>query len=121
MALQNDKGYVRIAISTSFSDDKLTVRWMTFFDEVNWKEQNPARVFRDIIETGSYTFDLSIKEKQMVTLEEPYEDNEGNLITEEEQDVVIGIHPQTMDTAHTLLMDLDVNEARFAVEGFIIV
>jgi|GEM_PF-2597487 len=121
MALQNDRGYVRLAISTSFSADKMTVRWMTFFDNVEWKEQNPARVFRDITETGSYTFDLSINEKQLVTLDEPYEDNEGNLITEEEQDVVIGIHPQTMDTAHTLLMDLDVNEARFKGEGFVVV
>lgn len=121
MALQNDKGYVRLAVSTSYNNDKLTVRWMTFFDAVGWKEQTPARVFRDIVESGSYTFDLSITEKQMVQLDEPYENEDGQLITEEEKDVVIGRHPQTIETAHNLLMDLDVNEARFASENFSVV
>jgi len=120
MALQSSTGYVRMSISTGFDETKLTVNWMTFHNS-NWRENNPRRVWAGIVEIGSHTFDLSIKETQLMELDEPYEDQEGNLITHENQEVVIGYLPQSMDQAHELLRNLSGKDCNFKAVNFQIV
>lgn len=100
MALQTSTGYVRIAISTGFDNEKLNVSWMTF-ETTDWRESNPKRVFSNIVESGSHSFDLAIKEK--VT------NSEG-----QEEEIVTGYLPQSKEQAYNLLKNLSVNEADFA-------
>jgi hypothetical protein len=108
MALQTSTGYVRIAISTGFDESKLTVNWLTFHNS-NWRENNPRRVWQSINENGSHTFDLAIKEKQL------------NSETSEEEEIITGYLPQSMEQAHELLKNLNVNDARFANINFQVV
>lgn len=112
MALQNTIGYVRLTFNPGWDQQFLNVSWMTY-SNTDWRESNPSRAFADIVEMGSHTFPLAINEKQQVDLDEPYEDKDGNLITHEEQDVVIGYLPQSMEQAHLLLMNLSVKGAMF--------
>ena len=94
MALQTSTGYVRFSISTGMDETTLTVNWLTFHNS-NWRENNPRRVWQTITDNGSYTFDLS--------------DGNG------------GYLPQTMETAHQLLKDLNVRDANFKAINFQIV
>jgi len=113
MALQTSTGYVRITnVSLGADNTTLTVSWLTFHNS-NWRENNPQRRWSGIIENGSHTFDLAIKEKQMVPLEHPYEDEQGNLITEEEQEVIIGYKPQSIEQAHEELRNLSGKDCNF--------
>jgi len=90
MALQTNTGYVRINISTGMDQKHLTVNWLTFHNS-NWRENNPQRVWQGIVENGSHTFDLAIKDDENI----------------------IGYLPQTLDQAHELLKNLNVKEAKF--------
>lgn len=121
MALQSSTGYVRIIDVRLGSDNTtLTVHWLTYHNS-NWRENNPRRVWQGILENGSHTFDLSIKESQIVELEEPYEDQQGNLITHENKDVVIGYLPQTLEQAHELLRNLSGKDCNFSSVNFQVV
>lgn len=121
MALQTSTGYVRITnVSLGADNTTLTVSWLTFHNS-NWRENNPQRRWASIMENGSHTFDLAIKEKKQVQLEQPYEDEQGNLITHEEQDVVIGYLPQTMEQAHELLRNLSGKDCNFKAVNFQVV
>lgn len=117
MALQTSTGYVRLGISTGFDETKLTVNWMTFHNS-NWRENNPRRVWQGIAETGTNTFDLSITEKQKVELETPYPGENGEMVTHEEQNVIIGYLPQSMETAHELLRNLSGRDCNFSGINF---
>lgn len=120
MALQASTGYVRFAISTGFDEKTLTVNWLTFHNS-NWRENNPRRVWQGIAENGSHTFDLAIREKQQVELSQPYQDEQGNLITHEEQEVIIGYLPQSMEQAHDLLKNLSGRDCNFKAVNFQVV
>tara|TARA_R110002020_G_scaffold475112_1_gene708654 strand:+ start:41172 stop:41453 length:282 start_codon:yes stop_codon:yes gene_type:complete len=85
---------------------------MTFHNS-NWRENNPRRVWQGIAENGSATFDLAIKEVVALELGEPYTDLQGNLVTHEFQEVIIGYLPQSIEQAHELLRNLDVKEGKF--------
>jgi len=100
MALQSSTGYVRFAISTGFDETSLTVNWMTFHNS-NWRENNPRRVWQGIAEIGSHTFDLSIKSTQL------------NPETGEEEEIVTGYLPQSMEQAHELLRNLSGRDCDF--------
>lgn len=101
MALQISTGQVRLSINTGFDQSTLTVFWLTFRPG-NWRELNPQRIWQGIVENGCYTFDLAIREKQQVELAQPYQDDQGNLITHEEQEVITGYLPQSIEQAHEL-------------------
>lgn len=121
MALQTSTGYVRITnVSLGADNTTLTVNWLTFHNS-NWRENNPQRRWSGIIENGCYTFDLAIKEKQQVQLDQPYEDEQGNVITHEEQDVIIGYLPQSIEQAHELLRNLSGKDCNFKAVNFQIV
>lgn len=120
MALQASTGYVRFAISTGMDEKTLTVNWLTFHNS-NWRENNPRRVWQGIAENGSHTFDLAIREKQQVELPQPYQDEQGNLITHEEQEVIIGYLPQSMEQAHELLRNLSGRDCNFKAVDFQII
>mgnify|MGYP003642026066 FL=1 len=108
MALQTSTGYVRITnISLGADNTTLTVSWLTFHNS-NWRENNPQRRWSGINENGSYTFDLAIKEIQL---------NENG----EETEIITGYLPQDIPTAHELLRNLDVKEAKFKGINFQIV
>lgn len=113
MALQSSTGYVRLSISTGFDETTLTVNWLTF-DTTDWRESNPKRVFSGVVESGSHTFDLAIKETQSVPIENP----EKGGPTHEDVEVIIGYLPQTMDQAYLLIQNLSVKEADFASVKF---
>ena len=101
MALQTSTGYVRIVdVSLGSDNTTLTVRWLTFHNS-NWRENNPQRRWTSIIENGSHTFDLAIREKQI------------NPETGEEEEIIIGYKPQSIEQAHLELMELSVKEANF--------
>jgi hypothetical protein len=108
MALQSSTGYVRLAINTGFDEAYLTVNWMCFHN-ANWRENNPRRVWAGIVEIGSNTFDLAIKETQI------------NPESEEEEELVIGYLPQSMETAHELLRNLSGKDCNFKSVNFQIV
>jgi len=113
MALKTSTGYVRIVDVSLGSDQKtLTVSWLTFHND-NWRENNPRRVWQGIVENGMCTFDLAIREKQMVQIQSPYKDEQGNLITEEEQEVIIGYKPQSIEQAHEELRNLSGKDCNF--------
>jgi hypothetical protein len=108
MALQTSTGYVRIVNVSLGQDNKiLNVHWMTFRNS-NWQELNPERRWTNISENGSYTFDLSIKEKQL---------NEQG----EEVEVITGYLPQTLEQAHELLRNLSGKDCNFKAVNFQIV
>lgn len=79
----------------------MSVNWMTF-STTDWQESNPEKVFSDIVEMGSNTFQLAIKDVDEETKEE----------------TVIGYLPQSMEQAHLLLKDLAVKGANFASYKF---
>ena len=121
MALQTSSGYVRITnVSLGSDNTTLTVNWLTFHNS-NWRENNPRRVWQNILENGSHTFDLAIKEIQSVELETPKQDDEGNIVTHEDQEVIIGYKPQSIEQAHIELMNLDAKEAKFSAINWQIV
>jgi hypothetical protein len=120
MALQTSTGQVRLSINTGFDQASLTVNWMTFRPG-NWRELNPQRVWSSIVEIGSNTFDLAIRERQQVPLAQPYSDEQGNLITHEEQEVITGYLPQSMETAHELLRNLTGRDCNFRTVNWQIV
>jgi hypothetical protein len=105
MALQSSTGYVRLAISTGFDEAYLTVNWMCFHN-ANWRENNPRRVWAGIVEIGSHTFDLAIR---------------VNPETNEEEEVVTGYLPQSMETAHELLRNLSGKDCNFRSVNFQVV
>jgi hypothetical protein len=101
MALQTSTGYVRITnVSLGADNTTLTVSWLTFHNS-NWRENSPQRRWTGIIENGSHTFDLAIREKQT------------NPETGEEEEIITGYKPQSIEQAHFELMNLDVKEAKF--------
>ena len=108
MALQSSTGYVRASINTGWDEASLTVNWMCFHNS-NWRENNPRRVWAGIVEVGSHTFDLAINETQ------------ANTETGEEEEVVIGYMPQSMETAHELLKNLSGKDCNFKSVNFQIV
>lgn len=108
MALQSSTGYVRFSISTGFDETTLTVNWLTFHND-NWRENNPRRVWQGIAELGSHTFDLAIREIQ------------ANPETGEDEEVITGYKPQSMETAHELLRNLSGKDCNFAGVNFQIV
>lgn len=59
------------------------------------------------------TFDLAIREKQQIELAQPYQDEQGNLITHEEQEVITGYQPQSIEQAHELLRNLAGKDCNF--------
>jgi hypothetical protein len=120
MALQSSTGYVRISISTGFDESTLTVNWMCFHNS-NWRENNPRRVWAGIVEIGSHTFDLALKETQTIELDQPYQDKNGKLITHEIREVTVGYLPQSMETAHELLRSLSGKECNFKSVSFQVV
>lgn len=107
MALQSGSGYVRFSISTGMDDKSLTVNWLTFHNS-NWRENNPRRVWQSIVENGSFTFDLSIKETQI--------NAQG-----EEEEIITGYLPQSMEQAHELLRNLSGKDCNFKGVNFQIV
>ena len=118
MALQSSTGYVRIAISTGYDETKLNVNWLTFAT-TDWRESNPSQVWIGIEMQGSYQFDLAIKETISVPLEEPYEqDDNGEDITHEDQEITTGYLPQSREQAEELLRNLSVKGADFASVNF---
>ena len=100
MALQTSTGQVRLSINTGFDQGTLTVNWMTFRPG-NWRELNPQRVWAGIVEIGSNTFDLAIKETQT------------NPETGQEEEVITGYLPQSMEQAHELLRNLSGRDCNF--------
>ena len=100
MALITNTGFVIISITTGFDNEKLDVSWLTF-DTVNWREANPKRIFSGIVESGSHTFDLAIRET--IT------NSQG-----EEDEIIKGYLPQSKEQAYELLKTLSVNDADFA-------
>lgn len=62
-----------------------------------------------IAEMGCYTFDLAIKSTQI------------NSETGEEEEVVIGYMPQSMETAHELLKNLSGKDCNFKSVNFQVV
>lgn len=117
MALQTSTGQVRLSINSGFDNASLTVNWLTFRPG-DWRELNPQRVWSSIVEIGSNTFDLAIRERQQVPLARPYTDEQGNLITHEEQEVIIGYLPQSMEQAHILLKNLIGRDCNFKSINF---
>lgn len=117
MALQTSTGYVRLSMSTGMDETTLTVNWLTFHS-ANWRENNPQRRWAGISENGMITFDLTIKEKQIVNI---VEDEAGNVISSEEQDVIIGYLPQSMETAHELLRNHSGKDCNFKSVNFQVV
>ncbi|MDO9554522.1 hypothetical protein [Rhodonellum sp.] len=107
MALKTSTGYVRFAISTGMDEKTLTVNWLTFHND-NWRENNPRRVWQGIVENGSHTFDLAIKEKHI--------NSEG-----QEEEIILGYLPQSMDQAHELLRNLSGKDCNFKSINFQIV
>lgn len=108
MSLQSATGYVRFAISTGMDEKYLTVNWLTFHNS-NWRENNPQRRWAGIVENGSHTFDLAIKESQI------------NPETQESEEVVIGYLPQSMEQAHELLRNLSGKDCNFKGVNFQVV
>jgi len=100
MALKTSTGYVRLIDISLGSDEKtLTVNWMTFQNE-NWRESNPRRMWQSISESGLAVFDLAIKEIQV---------NEKG----ENIEVITGYKPQTAEVAHELLKNLSGKDCNF--------
>jgi hypothetical protein len=99
MALQTSTGQVRLSINNGFDQTSLTVNWLTFRPG-DWRELNPQRVWASIVETGSHTFDLAIRET--VTNEQG-----------ETEEVITGYLPQSMETAHDLLSNLSGRDCNF--------
>lgn len=116
--ITQDNRYVRISINTGFDNTRLNISWLTFEDAEDWRNQNPVRCFKGIAENGGHQADLAIKESQLVELEEPYINEQGEEITSEMQEVIIGYHPQSLEHAHEILKTLDLPEARFASFDF---
>lgn len=109
MALQTSTGYVRITNILLGADNKtLTVHWHTFHNS-NWRENNPQRRWAGITESGSFTFDLAIKETIL---------NEDSQKSEE---IVVGYLPQNTQIAHELLINLSGKDCNFKSVNFQIV
>lgn len=109
MALQTSTGYVRITnVSLGADNTTLTVSWLTFHNS-NWRENNPQRRWASIMENGSHTFDLAIKTKQI------------NPETNEEEEVITGYLPQTIEQAHELLRNLSGKDCNFKGVNFQVV
>lgn len=118
MALQSSTGYVRIAISTGYDETKLNVNWLTFAT-TDWRESNPSQVWVGVEMQGSHSFDLAIKEIITVSLPEPYEqDEDGEDITHEDQEITTGYLPQSREQAEEMLRNLSVKGADFASVNF---
>lgn len=100
MALQSSSGYVRLAMYTGMDEKTMTVYWLTYHNS-NWRENNPRRVWQSIMENGSHVFDLSIKSTQV------------NPETGEEEEIVTGYLPQSMEQAHELLRNLSGRDCDF--------
>lgn len=97
-----------MSINTGFDEAYLTVNWMCFHND-NWRENNPRRVWAGIVEVGSHTFDLAIKETQI------------NSDTGEEEEIITGYLPQSMETAHELLKNLTGKDCNFKSVNFQVV
>ena len=109
MALQSSTGYVRITnVSLGADNTTLTVSWLTFHNS-NWRDNNPRRVWQGIVENGSHTFDLSIKETQT------------NPATGEEEEIIKGYLPQSIEQAHELLRNLGGRDCNFKAVNFQVV
>lgn len=108
MALSTSTGYVRITnVSLGADNTTLTVNWLTFHNS-NWRENNPQRRWATIMENGSHTFELAIKEMQL---------NEQG----EEVEVITGYKPQTMEQAHEELRNLAGKDCNFKSVSFQVV
>jgi hypothetical protein len=120
MALKTNTGYVRIGFSSGLDGTKLHVNWYTY-KNANWREENPYRVWASVSEQGTHIFDLAIKEIKSVELDNPYQDELGNIITHEEREVITGYLPQTIEQAHELLKNLLGKDCNFKSINFQIV
>lgn len=108
MALKTSTGYVRLAWNPGWDETTLTVNWMTFRNS-NWRENNPQRIWSSINENGMYIFDLAIRDIQV------------NPETGEEEGIVTGYLPQTLEQAHELLRNLSGKDCNFKSVNFQIV
>lgn len=108
MALQTESGYIRIAYQTGFDEKSMQVFWRCYLSQ-DWEGKAPTEVYPNILREYHHTFDLAIKEMQ--------NDAEGNQI-----EVITGYLPQTLETAHNLLKNLNVQgHAEFSEIPFEIV